>query len=949
MRDVDSDSSDARAEEDNPGEGNGTPSNANARSATPGHRSYIVPFQMMKSEETACVEYARSQLPMLLRECDPVGSAGAWKRRKSKRSNEIGGVHVWERMQRPVPDKGVESSSLNGYAVRSSVTIRAPLEMVLKTLDCSVMTSYRSFMKIIYGDLIVDTSVLFQSQLRKGSHAADSADEALAVRWVMCRCNAPMVSDCDFSLMEYTKVLSPDEVAPPNNNEEESMGHVGISTERLRTASRMPVAYKLISSIETKYCPILGDSRRVLRCKVPLAGFLFYRTDCCDVTDVVFYMAMERPECSAAMGDRQVRAVQQNLLRMAKAIGRLRNAVDAYYMSLRLENLRTTRWVDNSERRECAVCYRRFHQLTRRRHHCRLCGEVICRDCSVHKDADLPTLGPTLLRICLTCDAEVAGVYASCTPGSSRALTPSSGQGRTPTTPEPPSRSRNARRTTIAADNTKQTISRVERKTEEAQRRRFATIADAVEACSADIPRQSMSCPKAAILDHSSRSSKWAVQEKFSPMAREARQYGHTEANTISRSKKRESTPQRTIRFHWEDDESSGFPMETDTDPGADGDSEQSNQDSEREIATSVGKPQRQGFVHGQGFARTLPHVSVFAQKHHDDEAHRSLRQPTKRAQSNQNDEAAQDGERVSGEWLEKPLEQVHTYEDILNDLCGRVCDALEWSYAAVSVFEPSTGHEEALKVRCYMRPRKSDKLLPVAPSMRLTDPVLHLRRAVCIRDILGQESAALLPEYDIRALPVVQGPQKVRAYVGIPLRTSKMHVLGALAVLHSEPCPRTDPAVLTQSLESAASAALASLESRKTQVELDRFMSSPLLETTRRPEGHRPRRSRHRAATMAGPLARESFDVLRRSSASDERVTFSDEEDVRDLCIAAHNTPPRTPLGPKSPGFGHGSTRATSIETYKEQMRRLVLQARQTQVQMEQNAMTMQLHGVSL
>ncbi|EGZ17344.1 hypothetical protein PHYSODRAFT_503634, partial [Phytophthora sojae] len=54
-------------------------------------------------------------------------------------------------------------------------------------------------------------------------------------------------------------------------------------------------------------------------------------------------------------------------------------------MSLHLESLRTLQWVRNAERTECVVCCRRFNQLTRRRHHCRLCGEVICRECSVHK------------------------------------------------------------------------------------------------------------------------------------------------------------------------------------------------------------------------------------------------------------------------------------------------------------------------------------------------------------------------------------------------------------------------------------------------------------------------------------------------------------------------------------------------------------------------------------
>lgn len=41
------------------------------------------------------------------------------------------------------------------------------------------------------------------------------------------------------------------------------------------------------------------------------------------------------------------------------------------------------RWVPDATRRACNVCSRSFHALTRRRHHCRLCGEVVCKSCYV--------------------------------------------------------------------------------------------------------------------------------------------------------------------------------------------------------------------------------------------------------------------------------------------------------------------------------------------------------------------------------------------------------------------------------------------------------------------------------------------------------------------------------------------------------------------------------------
>ncbi|TMW60174.1 hypothetical protein Poli38472_000216 [Pythium oligandrum] len=41
-----------------------------------------------------------------------------------------------------------------------------------------------------------------------------------------------------------------------------------------------------------------------------------------------------------------------------------------------------THWVPDSERSACYVCQKRFHFGRRRRHHCRACGEVVCRACT---------------------------------------------------------------------------------------------------------------------------------------------------------------------------------------------------------------------------------------------------------------------------------------------------------------------------------------------------------------------------------------------------------------------------------------------------------------------------------------------------------------------------------------------------------------------------------------
>lgn len=59
-------------------------------------------------------------------------------------------------------------------------------------------------------------------------------------------------------------------------------------------------------------------------------------------------------------------------------------------------------WVADHARSLCNVCTRAFGTF-RRKHHCRMCGEVVCSNCTLHKNAMLPTIGYTRVRVCMSC------------------------------------------------------------------------------------------------------------------------------------------------------------------------------------------------------------------------------------------------------------------------------------------------------------------------------------------------------------------------------------------------------------------------------------------------------------------------------------------------------------------------------------------------------------------
>lgn len=67
------------------------------------------------------------------------------------------------------------------------------------------------------------------------------------------------------------------------------------------------------------------------------------------------------------------------------------------------------KWVEDNSASNCKICRIEFTQINRK-HHCRLCGEIICGedDCSLVVGLDLPpSVGKQQVRICFDCNEEL--------------------------------------------------------------------------------------------------------------------------------------------------------------------------------------------------------------------------------------------------------------------------------------------------------------------------------------------------------------------------------------------------------------------------------------------------------------------------------------------------------------------------------------------------------------
>ncbi|KAL4158109.1 hypothetical protein PRNP1_003888 [Phytophthora ramorum] len=973
-----------------------TSNHGNSMESTAGQGRYVVPFTMSREEEAVGMEMARSQLPQLMAECAAPGkestdavSSSSWTRVKSRKKST--GVLLWEKhsvkaKREPKKKWGTTASSASTeadpktaedsgpvtYSVRSSTTVNAPINTVLKTLDASVATAHRSFTRIIYGNLVADTSVLFHSSTLGTAFLAEDANdsfETLAVRWLVCRCSNPMVSDCDFCLQEYTKRHSVDELTMNgdhyNNNKyqdnDEDEISVGYSHEGLHALDEMPVAYKLFRSMETRHCPELLESHRVVRSKVPLGGFLLYPTDSSDKTDVVFYMSIaqdrggKRTDASSLSSpmltrcsDRQFRALQSVVKQMAHQIDRLNNAVDSYKMSLHLESLRTLQWVRNAERAACVVCCRRFHQLTRRRHHCRLCGEVICRECSVHKDVDLPTFGPTLLRICSGCNI----VHSSSRPKSSYMSLSSE-----PDVSAPPERTRRRRSpVTIVhgAEISKQNVAvAVTPVSEISQRRRSSTLdryngkSSVKETQARELAErrfvdgaqrrkaleQAASCPKpvsAPVIERRYFANKWAGTRMMSTMKSPVVTTSPNTPKTttpspigISRSSSETfsfSPHSQPPRLH------THFP------------SYRSN-DSEDEDKF---EPQ----VDRQWQLR-----SVYAVKNGilaDNNSAKSNQQPVSTIPSvNVVGRSQQDRPLVY-----RSFETLQLYEDILLKLCENSASVRNSKFVALTLFTRANHADMSQQNEVeageaavyYLKVKGSAKLMKIAANMRCCDPVLQLHKPVITRNTwaLDSKSSVHSSGYDFRQLPIVLGPQQARFYAGVPLTDSKKRLrYGALAVFDAAINPGEDddlPMKKTlQALQVCAREAVMAMDDKRKELELRTFLQAPLIQLRQ----SEPAMHLSTEISQSSPRWRDIVEQESLDGDSDDNDKI--DEAQRRLDYELRNA--RTKSDPEFPNSGSKAR----VDYFRSKMHDLVRQAQDTQAQMVENSLVMERHGVPI
>uniref|UniRef100_M4BJ74 FYVE-type domain-containing protein n=1 Tax=Hyaloperonospora arabidopsidis (strain Emoy2) TaxID=559515 RepID=M4BJ74_HYAAE len=282
------------------------------------------------------------------------------------------------------------------YSIRAVTTVRATLDDVMDIFLAPSTLDYRSLMQLQLREFFADAAVLF--------HKDQNDSEALSIKWTAARTKKSVPSlggqvGVDFCFLEYAGVVSSDFLEGKSGYLRPSTGFsdMSLSSSSGQTKSTS-VGVCLYESIDQAECPVLYDSHRLERASVSMCGFIFRPRVDDGVVEATFVCSIRQPP-----GVRAKRRWNRALLaHWAESVSGIEEAISRRRISKELTKRRVPTWVNDKDRACCHLCLKTFTN-TRRKHHCRACGEIICRVCSVYKSVNLQSVGLTTLRVCKAC------------------------------------------------------------------------------------------------------------------------------------------------------------------------------------------------------------------------------------------------------------------------------------------------------------------------------------------------------------------------------------------------------------------------------------------------------------------------------------------------------------------------------------------------------------------
>eukprot|EP00644_Phytophthora_capsici_P014239 jgi/Phyca11/4785/fgenesh1_pm.PHYCAscaffold_3_\ len=135
------------------------------------------------------------------------------------------------------------------------------------------------------------------------------------------------------------------------------------------------IGFVAMASVDVPECPELMESMKLTRVRMKRTMLVVPSADTPKATSDVFVMGATDTNESSLIAHAHYR------LSMA-VLNDISLVIDSQNIAKQTLALHKN-WVPDESRPACNICNRSFHFMYRRRHHCRLCGDVVCKTCYV--------------------------------------------------------------------------------------------------------------------------------------------------------------------------------------------------------------------------------------------------------------------------------------------------------------------------------------------------------------------------------------------------------------------------------------------------------------------------------------------------------------------------------------------------------------------------------------
>ncbi|TMW64267.1 hypothetical protein Poli38472_012889 [Pythium oligandrum] len=255
------------------------------------------------------------------------------------------------------------------YSVRVVARVAGTVTSVMDCLRSADSASLRAFMKLFHPKAYLDSEVLH-------NHVANNNEsESLTLKWLaLASGKTALGRSKEFCVREYCTVI-------PNHR---AYGTVGVC--KFESYDGVGARYAIRAKPDTYSLTVYEPS-----------SFVIYQTGEEGMLNVTLTFSMRKARGSDSVSP----GVKSLAMRMAMDMVYLQRAVQ-HLLFQPSTLVKKKEWVSDNERSNCSLCVQSFGML-KRRHHCRVCGEVVCASCTVFKVVSNNDQEPSRIRVCKAC------------------------------------------------------------------------------------------------------------------------------------------------------------------------------------------------------------------------------------------------------------------------------------------------------------------------------------------------------------------------------------------------------------------------------------------------------------------------------------------------------------------------------------------------------------------